>query len=241
MLADGEAWRLVLGDCRAHVGGLPAEWAVVTDPPYGTNFDFGRRRRSRNSTLEWGNNKEKDVHRNWEPIKGDDTPFDPAPLLRFSTVILWGANNYADRLPASSCWLVWDKKLDTTPDDFSDCELAWTSLKGAVRKYGHLWRGMCRQGAENLNHGPKLHPAQKPIALMKWCLSFVPPEVVVVDPYAGSGTTLAACLSLGRRCLGFEVDPEYHAAASRRLEAMAAASPLFPDPAPTQGQLFGPP
>jgi site-specific DNA-methyltransferase (adenine-specific) len=237
VLAGTRTHALVCGDCRAHVGSLPAEWAVVTDPPYGTNFDFGKKRRSRNSGLDWGGNKAKDVQRDWKRIEGDDRPFDPTPLLRFSTVILWGANNYADRLPASSCWLVWDKRLDTTPDDHSDCELAWTSLKGHVRKFGHLWRGIVRAGDENVTNGPKLHPAQKPIALMKWCLSFVPPEVVVVDPYAGSGTTLAACLSLGRRCLGFEVDPEYHAVASRRLEAVANSCPLF-DPPPVQANLF---
>lgn len=241
MLADGGAWRLVLGDCRDHLDGLPAEWAVVTDPPYGTNFDFGKVRKGRRSGLSWGEKGSEDVQRGWRRIANDNVPFDPTPLLRFSTVILWGANNYSDKLPASSCWLVWDKRLDTTPDTFSDCELAWTSLKGAVRKFGHLWRGLVREGGENAVNGPKLHPAQKPIALMKWCLSFVPPEVVVVDPYAGSGTTLAACLSLGRRCLGFEVDPEYHAVASRRLEAMATSCPLFPDSAPTQGRLFGPP
>ena len=54
------------------------------------------------------------------------------------------------------------------------------------------------------------HPTVKPIALMKWLVTLVTPEGgVVLDPFAGSGTTLVACRELGMRCIGIEREPEY--------------------------------
>lgn len=63
------------------------------------------------------------------------------------------------------------------------------------------------------------HPTVKPIALMKWLVKLVTPEGgVVLDPFAGSGTTLVACKELGRSCIGIEREPEYVEIIKRRLE-----------------------
>jgi DNA modification methylase len=75
-----------------------------------------------------------------------------------------------------------------------------------------------RAGEENYVHLPqKLHPAQKPIAVM---LELVQQTAapVVIDPFMGSGTTLAACIRLGRPCIGVELDPAYFAVACDRLQ-----------------------
>lgn len=62
------------------------------------------------------------------------------------------------------------------------------------------------------------HPTVKPIALMKWLVQLVTPEGgVVLDPFAGSGTTLLACKELGRSCIGIEREPEYVEIIKRRL------------------------
>lgn len=62
------------------------------------------------------------------------------------------------------------------------------------------------------------HPTVKPIALMKWLVTLVTPEGgVVLDPFAGSGTTLVACKELGRSCIGIEREPEYVEIIKRRL------------------------
>jgi site-specific DNA-methyltransferase (adenine-specific) len=69
------------------------------------------------------------------------------------------------------------------------------------------------------------HPTQKPVALVSRCLrASTHPGDVVLDPFAGSGTTGVAALSLGRRFLGIEREPDYAALAVRRLRA-AAPSP----------------
>jgi adenine-specific DNA-methyltransferase len=73
--------------------------------------------------------------------------------------------------------------------------------------------------------GNKLHPTQKPTsALMPLISSFFPQGGVVLDPFAGSGSTLVDAKQLGRRFLGFELDPQHHSAATAHLEAMAAAA-----------------
>lgn len=68
--------------------------------------------------------------------------------------------------------------------------------------------------------GGQVHATQKPLALMRALVEdFSDPGELVLDPFAGSGTTGVACRELGRRFLGYEHSPEYHAAALRRIEA----------------------
>ena len=61
------------------------------------------------------------------------------------------------------------------------------------------------------------HPTQKPIALMKWCMGFVPDAQTILDPFMGSGTTLRAAKDLGRKCIGIEIEEKYCEIAVRRL------------------------
>ncbi len=58
----------------------------------------------------------------------------------------------------------------------------------------------------------------KPLDLMAWCVKLIaPPGGVVLDMFAGSGSTLAACAKLGVSCLGIELDPEYVAIGNARI------------------------
>ena len=84
---------------------------IVTDPPYGIRAKTDNRDRSKRRLK--GTNT---TARAFSAIVGDDRPFDPAPWLGYRHVILWGGNHYADRLPPSAKWIVWDKRRDTTPD-----------------------------------------------------------------------------------------------------------------------------
>src|SRR3546814_10022040 len=69
----------------------------------------------------------------------------------------------------------------------ADVELAWTSLDRPAKRLS-LPVGVHRHG----------HPTEKPLALMRWCLSFVPDGATILDPFMGSGTTGVACAKLGR-------------------------------------------
>lgn len=185
---------------------------VATDPPYGvavavdnTRFTGGSRTKDR-ATVQ----PRRKVH-------GDEHPFDPTPLLRFRRLVLFGAQNFAARLPTSNGWIVWDKRagLEDVPDwPLGEGELAWTNVTGAVRFFRNRWFGLVRDA----ERGEHYHPTQKPLALMRWIVqSWSKEGDVILDPFAGSGTTLVAAKQTGRRAIGIEIDEGYCRVAAERL------------------------
>jgi site-specific DNA-methyltransferase (adenine-specific) len=210
---------LYLGDCREVSQSLGHFDACVTDPPYGIRHRA--QKGAKPSKLKGMLVKERE----WTGrIEGDDEPFDPTWLLetfRFPSLILWGANHFADKLPASKAWIVWDKRRDVAPDDNADCEMAWTNLSGTARIFRHLWKGIVREGEENIGiGGAKLHPNQKPVALMDYCITRCALRAGqrVFDPYMGCATVGVAALRRGIAYVGCEIDPEHFETACRRIE-----------------------
>ena len=77
-----------------------------------------------------------------------------------------------------------------------------------------------RAGAGRTGGGRNGHPTVKAVALMRWLVRLVtPPGGLVLDPFAGSGTTGMAALEEGFRFVGCELSPEYAAIAARRIQA----------------------
>lgn len=194
---------IYLGDCRDILPQLPKVDLVLTDPPYGLKQD-ARRIASRgkgSEVIDYG------------PFEWDSEPATreeiEACLHAATKTIIWGGNYF--HLPPSRAWLVWDK---INSGDFADCELAWTNLQMSVRLFRHMWNGMLRESERDTK---RVHPTQKPIALMKWCLRFAPDAQVILDPFMGSGTTLRAAKDLGRKAIGIEIEEKYCEIAVRRL------------------------
>ena len=208
--------KLYLGDCLDILPTLEAGSvdAVVTDPPYGMNAKVDYKSRRRGGLAECND---------FEPIKGDDVPLDPSPWLGFSTVAVFGANWYANRLPISGAWIIWDKLDGLTSEreigfnDNSDCELIWTNKGNAARIIRHRWMG-CMKASE---HGERrVHPTQKPVALMVALIKHLSqPGDTILDPFMGSGTTGVACVQTGRKFIGIEIDAGYFEIAKQRIEA----------------------
>jgi site-specific DNA-methyltransferase (adenine-specific) len=189
------------GDCKEVLPTLGVQ-AIVTDPPYGISYVKGKGGRGKHN------------RRNVEPIAGDSEPFEPKFLLGYASVLCWGADHYAQRLPEGR-WLVWDKLNGLESfDSFSDVEIAWFNKKGASRIFRYLWKGICQDGDKDIG---RVHPTQKPLALMKWCFSFIPDDELVCDPFMGSGTTLRAAKDLGRRAIGIELEEKYCEIAAERM------------------------
>jgi site-specific DNA-methyltransferase (adenine-specific) len=219
------------GDCLEVMPSLPKVDAVVTDPPYGIAYSPGPGGRGWTSGRK--NFSGTDI------VAGDNKPFNPAPLLAFPQLILWGGNHYASRLPDSPTWLIWHKRRPgEAPNDFADCELAWSNMGGPARVFCHEWKGAMRE-SERAEH---YHPTQKPVALMQWCLSFTPPGCLILDPYSGAGPVGIACVRTGRRSIGIELEERYCEIAVRRMEAELAQPMLIPPAAPENDQppLFTP-
>ena len=219
--------RLILGDCLQVMPTLGRFDAVVTDPPYGIAYKPGTGGKGRHSAGPGYRSSTKRV-------EGDAEPFDPKPFLD-QPCILWGANHYAARLPHGR-WLAWNKLGDCPPmgDTFSDVEFAWQNVRASDKIFSLLWKGLCMAPSERLK---RTHPTQKPVALMEWCLGFLPDAKTILDPFMGSGTTLVACQRMGRHGTGIELDPDYFDIACKRVDE-AARQPdlLIPEtlPQPTQ-------
>jgi len=178
---------------------------VLTDPPYGISLDT--------TYKKFKNAKSYDV------IEGDAVSFDPSHLLALNCrMILWGGNCFADKLPAHPGWLAWMK---TARNDAkirqAEMELAWTNFITRSRAYRFTWIGAYRESGEDIKYS---HPTQKPLSLMKWCLTLVPDAEVVLDPYLGSGTVAMACKLLNRHCIGYEIEEKYCEIAANRCRQM---------------------
>jgi len=181
---------------------------LLTDPPYGIKLSTTYKSNGRGR----GKGRHAWEARDHVAVAGDDVPFDPAPLLAYKRAVLFGANNYTDRLPPSQSWIVWDRVSDG--HHTADAELAWTNLGGTVRTFRHMWTGYRRKS----EIGFHVHPTQKPVALMRWIIDkHTKPGDLVLDPYMGSGPVAQACHELGRRYVGIELVEDYCAVAVTRL------------------------
>lgn len=193
---------LHLGDCLDFMRSMPDKSvdAVITDPPYGIGVT--------KMTLGNGKNKIYRGESEWDVLPPAEVFREMERVSRFR--VFWGGNYFANTLPASRCWLVWDKH--TGSNTFADCELAWTNFDGVVKMFSRAWVGSNAKDTQQ-----RVHPTQKPVDLMKWCIELSKAETVL-DPFMGSGTTGVACSRLGRNFIGCEIDPTYFAIAERRIK-----------------------
>jgi len=198
--------QIFCGDSRDILPAIPGVELILTDPPYGISHPTDYAKRGRGDLAECTD---------YAPVFEDDKPFDPSWLLSIGKArILWGGNYFADRLTPQNGWLVWDKERPDTLDQ-ATCELAWTDCVKGVRRFRYLWNGMIRAGDETL-----VHPTQKPVALLEWCLSFRWTEGfrLIADPYMGSGSTLIAAKKLNRSAIGIDVSEAYCEIAAKRIQ-----------------------
>jgi DNA modification methylase len=218
----GDLWqlgdhRLICGDCtdpavvERVTMGEKAD-LVLTDPPYGIDWNGDYTRFSKNGIIESSTQ--------YKPIQGDNTPFDPKFLLHYPLVILWGANFYADKLPIGS-WLVWDKRSADGTSFLADAELAWHNVNAGVYIYS------VNQQSEKSKLRNIPHPTKKPVELFSWCINRSGEKLsLVFDPFLGSGTTLIACENTGRKCRGIEISPDYCAVILQRFKDATGKEPV---------------
>ena len=199
------------GDCLEILPTLPRVDAVITDPPYGMSWNTDSTRFS-SGRMDHCRGKGR---ADWGVVAGDDHQFDPSAFLSFPSVVLWGANHYANRLPRGTT-LLWIKKADHLFGTFlSDAEVAWMKGGHGVYCYRQQFPPPSRMAE---NGGKVAHPTQKPIGLMTWCLLRAKAGTTVLDPFMGSGTTGVACANLGRKFIGIEIERRYFDIACERID-----------------------
>ena len=166
--------------------------ALVTDPPYGIGWAAapGKWQRRRGAVAE-----------HWD----DKAPDLSEILKRGRYQIIWGGNHFP--LPVSRGWLCWLKP--DSPPAMGHFELAWTNLDRTTRAITH---------SISATNGERVgHPTQKPLAVMKWAIGFLPTVSTIIDPFCGSGTTLVAAKAMGINATGIEIEERYCEIAAKRL------------------------
>lgn len=249
---------LRLGDCLDPVSGLASLAdksidVVITDPPYEAEV-HGDGRRVRDP----GGNKGSAKYR-----KTIAAPLPFAAITKEQREdVGWHLARLAARwvlvfcqVEASQAWaralssapfgldyvrtMVWIKP-DGQPQFTGDRPgMGYESIVVAHSRGRKRWNGGGRLGVFEFNSGkpndaPAPHPTTKPLPLMRELVSlFSDPGELVLDPFAGSGSTGVACRQLGRRFLGWELNRDYFDIACRRLRGDEAK------PNPAQPSLFG--
>jgi site-specific DNA-methyltransferase (adenine-specific) len=211
-----EAGTIYCGDCLEVMRDWPdncVDW-LVTDPPYGQKIGGGGKI---GGSKPIGETCGPVVEaRNYGPITWDSerpSPVHISEMLRVSrNQIIFGGNFFADLLPPSRCWVCWDKGRR---NNFADCELAYTSVDAPARVLNYHYDG-CMTADPTLEL-PRVHPTQKPLPVMEWLINkFTKPGDLILDCFAGSGSTLTAAERLGRRWIGIELSEEYCEIARKR-------------------------
>ena len=173
---------------------------AIVDPPYGIGMDGG------NVGYKGFNNFEK---KGWDKAIPEQEYFEE--LFRISkNQIVWGGNYFG--LPATRCFLVWDKGEGFYNRTYAECELAWTSFDKNTVKYK-------RDPLAKGDYKGKIHPTQKPVNLYKWILmNYAKEGDKIFDSHLGSGSIAIACNQLGFDLIGTEIDKDYFDKANKRIE-----------------------
>lgn len=181
---------------------------AIVDPPYGIG----------NKLVDGGGKRKAKFDKNRISVKWDKKPngYYFKELFRVSkNQIIWGSNYF--NLQPTRCNIIWDKMQVFTGSDF---ELAWASFDKPSKAFR-----MSR--VEAYSRG-KIHPTQKPVKLYEWLLmNYAKEGDKILDTHLGSGSIAIACYNLGFDLTACELDPDYYAAAMKRIEQHKNQQRLF--------------
>ena len=182
---------------------------AIVDPPYGIGMDGG------NVGYKGFNNFEK---KGWDKVIPEQEYFDE--LFRLSkNQIVWGGNYFG--LPATRCFLVWDKGEGYYNRTYAECELAWTSFDKNTVKYK-------RDPLAKGDYKGKIHPTQKPVKLYEWLLmNYAKEGDKILDTHLGSGSSAIAAHKMKFDFTGIELDEDYYEASVKRFKQQTAQTSLL--------------
>jgi site-specific DNA-methyltransferase (adenine-specific)/modification methylase len=103
-------------------------------------------------------------------------------------------------------------------------ELAWTNCIRRPQVFRHLWIGAYKASESGESN---VHPTQKPVVLMEWCVQLLKDSKTIIDPFMGSGTTGVACINLGKKFIGIEKEKDYFEIACKRISEAERQGDLF--------------
>jgi DNA modification methylase len=199
-------YTLLRGDWRDFPEALRAAHFLVTDPPYGIAYKSGKaspRGMAREIVNDLDTSERDALLDAWGS----------RPALVFGS---WRR----PRPAATKALLVWDSKGAL---GMGDLGIPWKPAHQEIYVLGEGFRG--KRTTDVLRFSPvqaralagRKHPHQKPVELLQELLAKIPREAIVLDPFAGSGSTGVAAMLTGHRFIGIEVVPEHAAMAEQRI------------------------
>lgn len=213
---------LYLGDCREILPTLGKVDAVVTDPPYGIDYQSGY--------------ATSDLWAGGFSIVGDKDPAtrDAALALIQAPALVFGSRRAA-LPPSTRMVLTWDKGPAL---GMGALDLPWKPSSEEIYVIGSGFRGARDESnviycppVQSMAKNGRLHPNEKPVALIERLLGKCPLGTIL-DPFMGSGTTGVACVKLGRKFIGIEIEPKYFDIACKRIGDELKRPQLFPHEQP---------
>jgi len=198
---------LYLGDCLEILPTLPKVDAVITDPPYGNGYAPRGGETAGSVDLDSG------AIPAWDIYSDDWMKFIDCPAAVFCSQATMFTTAYA--IGADRALLY----VKSNPSPFgTSWEPCLTRGWSHSRQRQH-WEGY------NAENGQQ-HPTQKPLALMRWIVGTTQAKTIL-DPFMGSGTTGVACMNLGRKFIGIEIEPKYFDIACERIENAQRQGRMF--------------
>jgi site-specific DNA-methyltransferase (adenine-specific) len=214
---------LYLADCRDILPTLSGVDAVVTDPPYGVEFAGSATKHSKRDGNSYAS--------------FEDTPENVACICVPAVRLAVSLSRSAAVTPGQRCAHLYDTPVDQGAIFYpSGANIGpWGFIcSQPIFYYGKdpfLEKGLGSRpnGFSTTESAEKNgHPCPKPIGQMKWLVNRVSFEgETVMDPFMGSGTTGVACVKLGRKFIGVEIEEKYFSIACRRIEEAYRQGDLF--------------
>ena len=254
VLEGGARWSLLHADCLDVLPALPDRSVahVITDPPYEAEAHTLQRRTKVYDPRATGRRDGMVAvvaPLKFEPISDVDRRAAAVDIGRVAArwslifcqveaAMKWRDATVGDEFGVNGVsyrrTCIWDKP-DAMPQLTGDRPaMGYESIVACHAKGRSRWNGGGRRGVfrhmkqqPEPSQSPPEHPTTKPLPLMLELVElFTDPDDIVLDPFAGSGTTGVACLRLGRRFIGIEKDPTYAQLARDRLTAEERGSTL---------------
>lgn len=242
--------KLIQGDClevMKDIAGGSID-LIITDPPYkiiagGCRVKAGNNecsgvfnRRTDNKRTDWVEEVRSGKMFKHNTLKFSEWLPDVFRILKDGThfYVMVNDRNMQEILNAATNVgfqivniLVW-KKNNCTPNKFymKNTEFILMFRKGKARNINNMGTKQCLEVPNII--GGKLHPTEKPAALMQVLIENSSQKgECVLDPFMGSGTTGVACINTNRKFIGIELDEKYFKIAENRIKEITAQTTMF--------------